>query len=172
MSLGEGIVQWYLDRIGQGEVPAGSNRGPIPDECYRYVHDGADPAKDPVADRQWSAQAYCTAAHAAGVPAGPKTAGTGALYDYLASRELVIWVPRPLRQGRIKAYGSPRKALPGDGGLIIDDTTHTGFRHTTCLVERLSAEIWRCVAGNEGDRVDYTDRHISEMVIVRAYKEL
>lgn len=166
IDYGPGIVAAYMARVGEAEQPLGSNRGPLMDACYEFVHDGAAP-DGVVSDEEWCAAMYCYMAHLAGVPNGPKTASTSYLYYWCAGRGWVIYDPRL----PVASDNNPADIEAGDAGLVLDATTATGFRHTRCVRIKPdpSSGVVYGVGGNEGDAVRLDERALSSMVYVRPF---
>lgn len=147
------IVAFYLNNLGQGEIPPGSNLGPLPDRCYRCVHGPqSNPAADTTADREWCAECYCLACVTAGIQNGPLTASTSRLYAWGQRNGKVVQVPRM-----------------GDAGLVMDANSPTGFVHTVCVEHNFGDGMLRCVAGNESNMVRRSLRPIESMKYVRPY---
>lgn len=177
---GKKLVEMYRMNRGAGETPPHSNRGALPDAAYRYVNDGADPAKVSVDDRQWCAETYCYLLHLCGFEPCPKTMSTGGLYDFAQAHGSVIWIPRDFKHnGELqKKKGSVNLIMPGDAVLVLDESKRTGFRHTACVANMTPADIKKLTpsssvptwAGNENDIVQQGIRPLASVVIVRVWK--
>jgi hypothetical protein len=156
--LRQQTVAHALACLGMGEHPAGSNRGPLPDECFRFVHgQNSDPGAVSEDERQWCAEFACLMTQKGGVQNGPKSASTGGLHH---------WGELHQHLGAL-----PETPSPGDIGCILADDAHptaTGFKHTVLILHG-TPDALLCVAGNEGDRVAYSTRPLSSMKIVNPY---
>lgn len=165
MDFGPAVVAAYEARIGECEEPLGSNRGPLPDRCYRYIHNNADPAADTTADREWCAELYCLICHEAGMTDPPRTASTGAIYAWASARSRVIFDPRQ----PVGPDNNPADIEPGDAGLVLWEASPTGFRHTRCVRFKPSGGWVEGIGGNEDDAVRYSVRPLGSMVYVRPF---
>ena len=165
------ILKAFTSRLGEGEVPHGSNRGPLPDKALRFVlGPKVDLSKRSAEEDEWCAAMYCLACGDAQLPNPPRTLSTGGLYDFCAGSGQVICVTRAARHGHIAVQGSVDWIRPGDAALVTSETTLTGFCHTTAVLELLSGGRYRGIAGNEGSKVSESVRLLSSVVIVRPYR--
>ena len=166
------IVKNYAYRIGEKEDAPGVNLGPLPEKIFKWVNDGADPHKVSAADRQWCCGLYCLCCHDAGLPNGPKTMSSGALFDYCKAHGEIVCIPkRWTHNGHVyAAQGHMQGARPGDAGLVMDSTKSTGVRHTVCLKKQVRPGVWETIEGNEENQVEEGERDLSTLIICRPFK--
>ena len=152
------ITAFMINHLGDGEVPPGSNRGPLPDEAFHFIHGaGANPGNVSMEDREWCAELACLAVFKAGISSGPKTASTGGVHDWGRAHDKIV------------TNDDPRA---GDIGCVIEDPRHptpTGFRHCVIVEHNFGGSDIHCVGGNEGDMVSRSLRPKSSMKFVRPY---
>lgn len=132
--------------VGHGEQPKGSNRGPLPDRCLEYVGYALG--------NPWCAAFACYMAFRVGIKNGPKTASTGAIYEWGRRNHKVL---------------DPKEVRAGDLGLVRDNTSKTGFRHTVIVRKVLPFGMVMTIEGNYGDTVQKGLRRMSTMDFVRAF---
>lgn len=147
------IVSKALTFLGQGEDPPGSNRGKIPDACFRLVHGSdANPADYTTADREWCAEFVCAVLASVGISPRPNTASTGELYSWGKMHNCTLLQPRM-----------------GDIACALDGRSPTGFRHALIVEHNFGDGMIHCISGNEGDKVARSVRPIDTMKYFRPY---
>lgn len=157
-TLRKAVIALSIARLGEGEEPPGSNRGPLPDACFRHVHGAnADPGAVSEADREWCAEFACYMDWLAGLRNGPNTASTGGI---------VAWARFHAHLGAL-----PDSPSPGDIGCVYappDKPTPTGFCHTVRILGG-PPDALRCIGGNERDAVRYSTRPLSSLRVVNPF---